>query len=233
MSKNYKFSNKQPKDLTAEELLELTNQIAMVEYSRRNDIKMFQTYEDSAIDVLTYMYEKQARGKKGIDEVKKLPMNHFINTLHFEVRNNINYIVRKKQNRRLLYNTISLEDKYEPGNNNDYRTNGDVISDERQLEETEVNFDLENILSKIDDTENESLIIKYGYNKGKTEQKFSYRNLARLYFNLCDNSKIKSKDLKGILFDGNTGLEIEEDQIKKIMNQFKKYIKESCILGGI
>ena len=86
MSKNYKFSNKQPKDLTAEELLELTNQIAMVEYSRRNDIKMFQTYEDSAIDVLTYMYEKQARGKKGIDEVKKLPMNHFINTLFRALR---------------------------------------------------------------------------------------------------------------------------------------------------
>ena len=194
---------------------------------------MYQSPEDSVQDVLTYMYHKQARGKKGIDDIKELSMPHFINTLHLEVRNNINYITRKKKTKRLLYDTISLEDAYNAQKDGDYRTNGDIIPDEKQLEEIDVKFDLENILSKIDDTENDSLVIKYGYNKYKTEQKFSYRNLARLYFNLCDNSKIKSKDLKGILFDRNTGLEIEEDQIKTIMNQFKKYIKESCILGGI
>lgn len=233
MSKNYKFSNKKPVDLTSEELLELTNQIAMIEYSRRNDIKMYQTPEDSAQEILTYMYQKQAKGKKGIDDIKQLSMSHFTNTLHFEIRNNINYVMRKKKTQSHLYNTISLEDRYDSHGNGDYRTNEDMLPDERQLEESEVNFDLENILSKIDDTENNNLVIKYGYNKYETEQKFSYRNLARLYFNLCDDSKIKSKDLKGILFDRNTGLEIEEDQIKKIMNQFKKYIKKNCILGGI
>ena len=160
MSKNYKFSNKKPVDLTSEELLELTNQIAMIEYSRRNDIKMYQTPEDSVQEILAYLYHKDKVGKKGMEDIKQLPMNHFTNMLHFEIRNNINYVMRKKKTQSHLYNTISLEDRYDSHGNGDYRTNEDMLPDERQLEESEVNFDLENILSKIDDTENNNLVIK-------------------------------------------------------------------------
>lgn len=231
--KKYKFSNKQPIDLTSEELLELANQITTIEYLKRNDITKIQTSEDAAQEILTYAYEKQARGKNGIDKMKELSMPHFINTLHLETRNSINYITRKKKSQVMIYDTISIDQPLDGTESDNSKTIKDTISDESYIEQSEINYELENILSNIDDTKNEKLIIKYGHNNHKTEQEFSYRNLARLYFNLCDDKKIRSKDLQGILFDKKTGLEIDESQIKKIMRGFSKYIKNNHILGGI
>ena len=94
--KRYKFLDKTPLELTEEELLELTNQITMIEVNRRPDIKRIQDSEDAAQEILCYAYEKSARGKIGINEIKQKPMKHFINILHLEARNEINYIIRKK-----------------------------------------------------------------------------------------------------------------------------------------
>ena len=97
MNKN-KYQNKSPKDLTIGEISDILTEIAKYEYNKRSDIQQIQDYNDVAQEVITYMLEKQARGKKGLKELQeKCTMAHFMNILHLECRNNINYLIRKKK----------------------------------------------------------------------------------------------------------------------------------------
>ena len=106
-----RWLDKKPVELTYAELLELTNELTLAEYKKRNDISSLQTSEDAAQEIITYMLEKSQRGKIGLKELQeRSTMSHFINILKVECRNSINYIVRKKKVQRQLYNTNSLDE---------------------------------------------------------------------------------------------------------------------------
>lgn len=224
----YKFSNKTPLELTEEELLELTNQITMIEYKRKPDIQKLQTSEDAAQEILCYAYEKSAKGKIGINEIKQKPMKYFINLLHLEARNGINYILRQNKNKRLIYNTLSLEQELSYDNN---QTLIDTISDNKYSNELDYNLDMETILNKIDDTEDSSIIIDYGVGKEKVS-KFSFRNLTKLYLYLFKGKKITYKSFDGFLYDGKTQEKLNPEEIKIVINRYKKYLKKEHIFEG-
>lgn len=229
----YKYSDKTPKELSPEELLELTNQITLVEYQRRNDINLLQDSEDAAQEILTYMFEKSAKGKVGIKELQeKSTMPHFINTLHFECRNSINYIMRKKKSRMFLYNTYSLSEPIPINGCSDWNVEN-TLPDEKDMVDTETNIELDQILSYINDTESDRIIIQYGVGDNRCSFKFSYRRFARLYFDLFKGARLSYKDMKDILYNKKDNRPLEDDEIKRIMNRFKSYMKEENILGGL
>lgn len=227
----YKYENKEPIELTEEEIYELVKQIAFMEYSKNPNANLYQSAEDGAIEFLTYAYEKDAKGKKGMSYLRQLPMKYFRNTVHYEIRNGINYNLRKKPVKRMLYETDSLQEPvFETGNNEYNRTRGDYIIDEKYINDVETKTDLDYIIKKIDDIEDNNLYIKLGYDD---IHKFSYKNLIKLFFSLSDNRKLNSKDFKGVIFDKETNTELDDIQIKKVLSNFKSYIKDKNILGGI
>lgn len=227
--KRYKFFDKTPLELTEEELLELTNQIAMIEYSRRNDIKMYQTPEDSAQEILTYLYHKDKVGKKGMEDIKQLPMNYFTNMLHLEIRNNINYVLRKKKNQRLLYNTLSLDQDKEYDENS--KSLIETIPDDTYSNKLEYNLDMDTILNKIDDTKDKYITINYGVGENSVS-KFSFRNLTKLYLYLFEGKKLTYKNFEGFLYNSKTNKQLELHEIKLIIDKYKNYIKKEHILEG-
>jgi hypothetical protein len=215
-----KFANKTPMELTPEELLELTEQISYIEYSRRSDIRKLQDYRDGAQELLTYWYEKSARGKTGINEIKQKYNNmaHFTNLLHFESRNGINY------NTDSLEQSVRLENSSESG-----KVLLDTIPDRTHIRQIEDSLDIDLILSRIDNTIKPDYIIKYN---DKDLYKFSYRNLAKTYLDLFRGVKISNKDLDGVLIKSEDNTPLNKEEIKSIMHDFKNYIKNSNILGG-
>lgn len=222
-----KWLDKKPIELTYAELLELTNELTLAEYKKRNDISSLQTSEDAAQEIITYMLEKSQRGKIGLKELQeRSTMSHFINILKVECRNSINYIVRKKKVQRQLYNTNSLDEVlYEN------KTLEDFVSDTKSIDSIEVKLELAEILSRIDDTENYSITIKYKDDVDKCF--FSYKKLAKLYYDLSANKKLTCKDFLGILLDSKTNIALNERQIRNILNEFRQYIKNNNILGGV
>ena len=222
-----KWLDKKPVELTYAELLELTNELTLAEYKKRNDISSLQTSEDAAQEIITYMLEKSQRGKIGLKELQeRSTMSHFINILKVECRNSINYIVRKKKVQRQLYNTNSLDEVlYEN------KTLEDFVSDTKSIDSIEVKLELAEILSRIDDTENYSITIKYKDDADKCF--FSYKKLAKLCYDLSANKKLTCKDFLGILLDSKTNIALNERQIRNILNEFRQYIKNNNILGGV
>lgn len=222
-----KWLDKKPVELTYAELLELTNELTLAEYKKRNDISSLQTSEDAAQEIITYMLEKSQRGKIGLKELQeRSTMSHFINILKVECRNSINYIVRKKKVQRQLYNTNSLDEVlYEN------KTLEDFVSDTKSIDSIEVKLELAEILSRIDDTENCSITIKYKDDVDKCF--FSYKKLAKLCYDLSANKKLTCKDFLGILLDSKTNIALNERQIRNILNEFRQYIKNNNILGGV
>lgn len=222
-----KWLEKKPVELTYAELLELTNELTLAEYKKRNDISSLQTSEDAAQEIITYMLEKSQRGKIGLKELQeKSTMSHFINILKVECRNSINYIVRKKKVQRQLYNTNSLDEVlYEN------KTLEDFVSDTKSIDSIEVKLELAEILSRIDDTEDYTITIKYKDDADKCF--FSYKKLAKLCYDLSANKKLTCKDFLGILLDSKTNIALNERQIRNILNEFRQYIKNNNILGGV
>lgn len=228
------YMDKKPKELTTEQLLELTNQIAMIEYSRRNDIQYLQDSEDTAQSVLTYLYDKSSRGKIGIKEIQdrcENNMKHFINTLHMETRNSINYIIRKPRTQNSLYKTDSLNELVHL-EGDVLRERHELIPDKESMVKVEQDIELNHILSHIDKSESNRIIIKYGSGTEETSFKFSYRNLTKLYFDISSNKKLIAKDFKGLFYNSKTGQELEDNQVKEILKNYKNYMKRNHILGG-
>jgi hypothetical protein len=235
MRKN-KYQDVSPKDLTIGEILDILTDIAKYEYNKRSDIQQWQDYGDIAQEVITYMLEKQSRGKTGLKDLQeKCTMDHFINILHLECRNNINYIIRKKSTQRYLYNTDLLstpagvaEDKSGPN-----KELADIIPDTKYLSEIETKLELQDIISDIGNIEDNSIVIKYGEGTNECIFKFSYKNLTKLYFELYSNKKITYKDLSEFLYDKETNTKLDSHKIKDIVTKFRNYILDNKILGGI
>lgn len=227
--KRYKFLDKTPLELTEEELLELTNQITMIEYNRKPDIKKLQDSEDGAQDLLCYAYEKSAKGKIGINEIKQKPMKYFTNILHLEARNGINYIIRKKKSQRFIYNTLSLDQDKEYDENS--KTLIETIPDDTYSNKLEYNLDIDTILNKIDDTKDKYITINYGVGKNNVS-KFSFRNLTKLYLYLFEGKKLTYKNFEGFLYNSKTNKQLELHEIKLVIDKYKNYIKKEHILEG-
>lgn len=234
MNKN-KYQNKSPKDLTIGEISDILTEIAKYEYNKRSDIQQIQDYNDVAQEVITYMLEKQARGKKGLKELQeKCTMAHFMNILHLECRNNINYIIRKKKTQRYLYNTDLLSTPVGGNESEDViRTLEHVIPDSKYLDELDINLELQDILSNIDNNESNRIVIKYRNGDNECIFKFSYKNLIKTYFDLYTNKKFTTKNIQELLYDPRTNMRLSEHRTRDIIKRFKSYMIENEILGGL
>jgi len=223
------FLKKTPLELTEEELVELVNQIMFTEYSKRQDIRQLQSYEDGAQDFLCYMYEKSAKGKVGINEIKQKSMAHFKNIVYLEARNGINYITRKNKTRQYLYNTISLDEKFDE----DSKSVEETYVDKTEIYKFDNDISMSSILNSIDDTEDENIIIKYGVGNKNFILNFSFRNLTKLYLMLFNGKKVSTKEFNNLLYNKKTNTCLSEKEITGIIRKFKNYIKSNNILGGI
>ena len=226
-----KFSNKKPIELTEEETFELVKQIAEIEYSRNANARVYQDAEDGAVEFLTYSLEKDARGKKGLNSYyRHLDMSHFKNLVHFEIRNHLNYNFRKTKVQKLILEPASLDSH--AYSNNDNLTLGDIQEDNRSMEEIEEDLELDGILNKIDDTEHKDIYIKIKHGTEEEVHPFNYRNLTQLYYEMCSNKTVTVKDFKELLYDKNTNKALEDNIIKKVLLEYKQYMKHNNILGG-
>lgn len=226
-----KFMNRQPKELNPEELLELITSITLQEHQRNGYINSIQSYEDTAQEMITYFYEKSAKGKTGMKELQEqYTMPHFINILHMEARNSINYILRKKKTQRQLFNTDSLDKPVVFDSNGEPKENlVDNIADESDLKQVDIKIELMTLLSRIDNTEDSAYTIKYNE---KDSGIFSYRKLAKVYSDLSNNKRLSAKDFEGTIYETKTGRALTKEEINPILTGFRQYIKENQILGG-
>lgn len=225
-----KFNNKKPIELTEEETYELVKQIAEIEYSRNASAKLYQEVDDGISEFLTYALEKDARGKKGLNNYyRQLDMSHFKNLIHFEIRNHLNYNFRKSKVQKLILESDSLD--RQAYTNNEGLTLGDIQEDTKSIEDIEESIELDNILSKVDDYNSNRIYMKIKYGEEEKIQPFSYKNLTKLYYDYSDNKKLNSNIFKGIFFNSQTNEELEEDRINKIIKRYKLYMKKN-ILGG-
>ena len=226
------LEKKKPVELTNEELYMLVEQITKTMVLRKQMVNIIAEPKDLVHDVLTYLYDKSARGKIGIDEIKENTMKHFQNILYKEVTNTINYQLRKPKVQRFINDTVSLE---EPIKNQEdsYFTMGDVIEGYDSLKELEEEQYVESVLNRFSDTikdDNVKIILDMG-NK-KCSLSLSYRNIARAYFNLFEGKKLTSKDFNEVFFNETTKHTLEDKSVKSILTDFRKYIKQNNILKG-
>lgn len=232
-----------PNDLTDEQLLELLNTIAQIEYNRRNDINQLQDWRDTVQNIIIYLLEKDKKGKKGLQYLKdNYSMLHFINILHLECRNDINYMIRKKSTSAILYRTDSLNEPVMKENNTKEGTSKsliEVVAEFKELDSIEDELELDSILTYIEShsstpEEFNGIVIKYYDDESKLKKvNFSYKEFTKLLNYNFNNKKIKNKDLIDSLEDED-GNPLSEEKVKKIMDKFKKYFSQyrNEILGG-
>ena len=226
------FEKKKPNELTNEELYILVSEIVKTVVLRKQIVNIIMEPEDLTQEVLAYLYDKSARGKIGIEEIKENSMKHFQNILYREVLNTINYTLRKPKVQRFLNETDSL-DKTIKTNEDTSFTMGDIIEGYNGIKELEEDQYVESLLDKFSDTiKDDNLSIELDFGDETCSLTFSYKNIARTYLNLFEGKKLTFKDFKGIFFNKNTKLALNDNEIRKVLTDFRKYIKQNNILGG-
>lgn len=227
---NYK--KMKPTELTYEELLNLVQEMSIISFQRKQAANIILEPDDVAQEVITYLIDKSSRGKIGLEEIKQYPWKKFENTLWMEVMNCINYKLRKPKVQRFLKNTDSL-DKVIKTNQDTQFTIGEVVEGYNPIEELEEDLYVTSILEKFEDTiKDENIKIALNIKNKKCLLTFTYRNLAKAYFNLFKGKKLTSKDFNGIFISINTKHTLEDKEVKNILTEFRKYIKDNRILGG-
>lgn len=226
---------KKPTELTNEELYTLVEQITKTVVLKKQAINLIMEPEDLAQEVLTYLYDKSARGKTGIEEIKENTMKHFQNILYREVLNTINYQLRKPKVQRFINNTVSLQEpakiSYYAGEKDP--TYEDIIEGDNPIEKLEEEYYVESLLNKFSDAiKDDNLSIELNLGDKMCSLTFSYKNIAKTYFNLFKGKKLTFKDFKGIFFNKKTKLALNDNEIRKVLADFRKYIKQNNILGG-
>lgn len=222
------YKDKTPIQLTPEEILTLTKAIAIIEHAKFPKINAVQEPEDTALEVLTYAYHKSAIGKKGIKELQaNYTMKHFKNTLFVEVRNSICYSLRKNYIREFICEAESLDSEIGEDNKNTLK---DIIKDERLTIAPQYKTELEAMFNSIDNTENDKIEIRYD---DRPVCKFSYRNLMLLIYKVDKGTQIKPDTLRKNLYHSDTGIPLSRKEITNILNNFKQFILDNKILGGI
>ena len=235
MNKN-KYQDKSPKDLTIGEILDILTEIAKYEYSKRTDIQSIQEFDDIVQEVITYLLSKQAKGKTGLKDLQeKCTMDHFMNILHLECRNNINYVTRNKTVRRYLYNTDLLSSPAYVNANGETsdRTVGEIILDTKYQDDLDCKIELQDIISRVANVEDNSIVIKYGEGTNECIFKFSYKNLTKLYFDLYTHKRLSYNSITDLLYDKETNTKLDTKKATDLIKKFKTYIQESGIIGGL
>ena len=83
----------------------------------------------------------------------------------------------EKKTQRYLYNTDLLSTPVGGNESEDViRTLEHVIPDSKYLDELDINLELQDILSNIDNNESNRIVIKYGNGDNECIFKFSYKN---------------------------------------------------------
>lgn len=218
------------KDLTDDELASIVYNIYRFEYNKRPEFLAIEPYEDGAQHFFEYMYEKSAKGLKGIKEIQDYTVAHFVNLVHVEARNNINYSLRKKCFKTTVVNVDYLSTPI--GDEEDNRTIEDSISDTHYIESANIEVELDNILSEIEDKEISGFDIRYGFDDAQCIFKLTYRSFAKLYFDIFCGSIVYKHSLKDIIFYRNTDEHISDKDIRSLISNFKEYIISNNILGG-
>lgn len=221
-----------PTELTHEELLNLVQEMTIISFQRKQAVNIIMEPDDVAQEVITYLMDKSKRGKVGLEEIKQYPWKKFENTLWLEVMNCISYKLRKPKVQRFINNTESL-DKVIRTNQDTQFTMGEVIEGYNPIEKLEEDLYVESVLEKFEDQikdENVKIVLDIG-NK-KCLLTFTYRNLARVYFSLFEGKKLTSKDFNDVFIRVDTNHTLEDKQVKGILTEFRKYIKQNRILGG-
>ena len=222
--------DKDPIELTDEETYELVKQIAEIEYSKNKTANTFQSVDDGVNNFFTYALDKDTRNKKGLKYYKSLSLAHFKNLVHMELRNQLAYQFRKIGVQKLILEADSLDRPIY--RDNDSESLGDTIVDERTLNQIEEDLEIDTILSKIDNTNNDQIYIKIQHGTEEEIHPFSYRNLTKYYYNFSNSKKLNSASFKGVLYKSNNNEELKNDEIKKVIEDYKKYILNNDILGG-
>lgn len=222
--------DKDPIELTDEETYELVKQIAEIEYSKNKTASTFQSVDDGVNNFFTYALDKDTRNKKGLKYYKSLSLAHFKNLVHMELRNQLAYQFRKIGVQKLILEADSLDRPIY--RDNDSESLGDTIVDERTLNQIEEDLEIDTILSKIDNTNNDQIYIKIQHGTEEEIHPFSYRNLTKYYYNFSNSKKLNSASFKGVLYKSNNNEELKNDEIKKVIEDYKKYILNNDILGG-
>ena len=230
---NYK--KMKPTELTHEELLNLVQEMTIISFQRKQAVNIIMEPNDVAQEVITYLIDKSKRGKVGLEEIKQYPWKKFENTLWMEVMNKINYELRKPKVQRFLNNTVSLQEpaKYTDIYAENDQTYEDIIEGYNPIEELEEDLYVESVLEKFEDQikdENVKIVLDIGDKKCLLT--FTYRNLARVYFSLFEGKKLTSKDFNDVFIRVDTNHTLEDKQVKGILTEFRKYIKQNRILGG-
>ena len=206
---NYK--KKKPTELTHEELLNLVQEMTIISFQRKQAVNIIMEPDDVAQEVITYLIDKSKRGKVGLEEIKQYPWTKV---------------------QRFINDTISLEEPIK-GQEDNFFTMGDVIEGYNPIEELEADLYVESVLEKFEDSikdENVKIVLDIGDKKCLLT--FTYRNLARVYFNLFEGKKLTSKDFNDVFVRVDTNHTLEDKQVKGILTEFRKYIQQNRILGG-
>lgn len=224
------FNDKDPIELTDEETYELVKQIAEIEYSKNTRANNFQSVDDGINNFFTYALDKDSRGKKGLKYYKSLNLAHFKNLVHMELRNQLAYQFRKIGVQKTILEVDSLDRPVY--RNNDSETLGDTLIDERNLNQIEESVEINSILSRIDNTNNDQIYMKIQYGTEEEIHPFNYRNLTKYYYDFSDNKKLNINSFRGVLFNSSNNKELENDEVKKVIDDYKKYMTQNNILGG-
>lgn len=232
---------KNPNELSEEQMKELNSQldrISKIEASRRPDILKIEDAEDIKQNIFTYHLGKSSRGKTGIFELKNsYSKEHFKNTLHFETRNNINYDLRKTKNQKEINGKVYLYDNsfevlgINSTSNRETRVI-DILPDNTNTDGLLFDDELDYIISKVEDIK-PSIPIVIKYSDSDKGCSFNYKSFMKLYYDLADGKRLTPAKFKGLLFNEETGEELPISQISKIIKEFKTYLLDNQILGGV
>lgn len=195
-------------ELSEEELFELTNQIALVEYYRgRDDYRRLYSKDDLVQDVLYHFYKYDL---KGLENKSK---KHIENTIYLQCRNTVFTSMRNLSSKYSVVNKSLDEEICEDV------TLLDSLPCEDKYTTLEL-LELNESLNKINNETLENYLIKY---KGKF-YKCNYKNIAILFYIIYSDRKILAKDLKGFILDSR-GCQVDFKMLQGIINKFKYIVK--------
>lgn len=200
-------------ELSEEELFELTNQIALVEYIRSKDeYKQLYSKDDMTQDVLFHFYKN---GLKGLEDKS---IEHIKNIIYLQCRNTV-FTKTKNLSSKFQVINKSLDE-----NVMENKALLDTIPVEDVYNRLELD-DLNNLLLKLDNKELKNYLIKYN-NKYYT---CSYRNIAIIFYIVYKDKKVSTRDVEDYILDSE-GNRLCFSRLHKLLSLFKTRARYS--FGG-
>ena len=221
--------DKKPTELTDEELYALVNELSKIAFIKNESAWALEEPSDCAHTTLYTLYDRSKRGKIGIDEIKQKPMLHFRNILALQCRNNINCQLRNHKVQNTIVNTVSLDKLL--GDNLTVSDTKTLVDEKDLIKQADEDMYTKSLLDRFsEESKNDDLSIELIVNNTKYSLSFSYRNIARAYLNLFTDKKVSIKDFENVIVHKETKKSLEYDEIRKILWDFKSYLRKEKIL---